>query len=120
MALVLNPDLDFRDLNYAHQPFKSRNAFGRVMLAPVLRLLCLVWRSMAESGMSLTRVVSVDGDRIMVDPSRPRHLNTKELHDLEAPRSPLFSGRFVSDGFDRLANLLGDKCFAYEDQEAKD
>lgn len=119
MALVMNPNLQFLDLNYEHQYAKVKNAFGYAILAPAIRLLCLIWRSLAENGMSLTKVVSVDGDQIMVDPSRPRQLNTKEVADVKAPRSPLFSGRFLSDVFDRLANLLATRCFRYEDKQPK-
>lgn len=119
MALVLNPNLQFLDLNYEHQYSKVKPAFGYAITAPVIRLLCDIWRSLAENGMSLTQVTSVDGDQITVDPSHPRQLNTKELAEIKAPRSPLFSGRFLSDVFDRLANQLATRCFRYEDQQPK-
>jgi hypothetical protein len=119
MAVVMNPDLQFVDLNYENQTFKATNAFGHAILVPAIRLLCWIWGSLAEKGMSLTQVVSVEGDQIAVDPARTRDLNTKVLAEVKARRSPLFSTRFLSDVFDRLANLLAARCFTYKDKTPK-
>lgn len=116
MALVVNPELEFLDLNYELQHFTARKALGHTVFALGIRGLCRVWGRLSESGMSLTQVVSMKEDTIQVDPKRKRDLNTKFSPEIKAPRSPIFSGRFVSDVFDRLVTLLAELCFNYVDR----
>ncbi len=113
MALTLSPDVPFLDLNYENQPFEARARPLRPLLAPAIAAIGALWRRLAENGMALTQVVSVDGSRIIVDPSRPRELNTKQGVDGKAVRPPVLSRRFVSDGLDWLLQTLAARCYSY-------
>lgn len=119
MALVLNPGLSFLDLNYETQPFEAKSRLMRAVIAPVIKLSCLVWRRLSENGMALAKVVSVNEDEIMVaGPSASRALNTKEgvLHRAQKP--PLFSSRFVSNALRWWLQTNGDFCFRYEERKS--
>ena len=118
MALVLNPKLEFLDLNYANQPFQVRSRLLRGLLAPSIALTCSIWSKLAENGMALAEVVSVEEDRVMVNGSGPRLLNTKEGANQKAPRPPLTSGRFVSDMFDWGLRALSNLCFEYDERNS--
>lgn len=117
MALTLNPDVGYLDLNYVTQPFQAKRRLLRTVLAPCIGAICIIWRWLAEHGMAVTQVVSVDGDRIMVDRSNPRELNTKEGVDHRAPRPPLLSRRFVSNGLDGLLKALASRCYSYTERK---
>ena len=112
MALTVNSRLGFIDLNYENQPFIAKSRMARFFFAPVIVGLCWFWSVLSENGMALERVVSVEGDNIMVG-SPPRALNAKERADSRAPKPPLFSKRIFSDGFRTLLQFLGDQCFTY-------
>lgn len=112
MALTLSPGLEFLDLNYANQPFEAKSRPLRALIAPVIRLACAAWGALAERGLSLAKVASVDGDEVLVG-SPPRTLNIKTDANVAAPRAALFSARFVSDAFEWLLRGLGDRCFSY-------
>lgn len=111
MALTLNPELEFLDLNYVAQPFEARKRPARVLCAPAIWSLSRLWRSLSEAGMGLAKVSAVDGDQIFV--GRGRALYTKPDAAGKAPRSPLLSRRFLSDASSWAARALGAHCFAY-------
>ncbi|WP_138935584.1 hypothetical protein [Roseovarius arcticus] len=113
MALTISPEVDYLDLNYAHQPFEANARLMRPLLAPSIRAICTIWGRLAESGMGVTKVVSVDADRIIVNPSDPRELNTKRGVGHHAVRPPVMSRSFVSDGFDWLLKVLASRCYSY-------
>lgn len=115
MALVINPDLSYVDLNYETQPATARRTLAGLILAPLLRGVCAVWGGLAEGGMSLAQVASIEDEEVRVNPARPRSLNTKLKGSQKAPRSPILSGRFVSDVFDQLVNRLAPHCYTYKD-----
>jgi len=110
---MLNPKLEFLDLNYAVQPFQARSRVLRLVCVLAIRVASSAWRWLAENGLALAEVVSVEDDVILVDSPHPRALNTKEAANLKAPRAPLFSRRFVSDAFDQGLQALANLCFAY-------
>ena len=114
MALVLNPQIDFLDLNYATQPYRARSRVLRPLLAPTIQFMCLLWRKLGENGMALEKVVSVEKDRIMVGGSSARTLNEKEGAAQRAPRPPFLSGRFISNAFRWSLQTLANICFAYQ------
>jgi hypothetical protein len=118
MAVTLVPSLGFLDLNYVDQPFHAKSRLRRILFAPGIRALSATWRLLAERGMGLTQVVSVEGDEVMVDPTNPRSINTRSEAGIEAPRPPVFSGRFVSDTFAWSLRSLGAQCFDYEERRA--
>lgn len=117
MALTLNRNLSFLDLNYATQPFQAESRPGRAVFVPAIKLLSAIWRALSESGAMLSTVTSIDGDRILVDGGRA--LNTKEEASVKAPPPPLFSGRFVSAALERALQIMGDRCFAYEERNLR-
>ncbi len=119
MALTLSPEVEYLDLNYANQPFEAHTRLLRPVLAPCISAICTIWHWLAESGMGVTQVVLVDADRIIVDPSDPRELNTKQSVDDQAPRPPLLSRRFVSDGFDWLLKALASRFYSYSERDNK-
>jgi hypothetical protein len=118
MALVLNPDLDFLDLNYAAQRYQATSLPLRAVIAPAIKSICSVWSRLAENGMALTKVLSIDEDRILVDHASPRPLNTKESANEKAPRPPVLSTRFVSGALERALQVLSDLCFEYHKDDA--
>lgn len=113
MALVLNPALEFFDLNYAAQAFQVNDRPFRSACAWSIRHSCAIWRRLGKNDMALARVTSIEDDLIMVDAAHPRPLNGKERAGDQAPKSPLFSGRFLSDGLFWLLQTLADLCFEY-------
>lgn len=115
MAVTLNPDVDFVDLNYAHQPMEARPRPLRAVAVPCIRALSTLWRVLSENGMALERVVSVRDEVVMVGRT-PRPLNTKRDEGQKAPRPPVFSRRFVSDGFDWALRALAAQCYAYAER----
>lgn len=115
MAVTLNRDVEFIDLNYAQQPMQAKRKTLYGVAVPCIRLVSTIWRLLSENGLALERVVSVRDDTIMVG-SGPRPLNTKVVESEKAPRPPVFSRRFVSDGFDWALRMLGDQCFRYEER----
>ncbi|MEZ5777645.1 MAG: hypothetical protein R3E44_04710 [Paracoccaceae bacterium] len=117
MALVLNPKAPFLDLNYARQPMQARRRALGYAVAPVISVLCALWRVLAERGMALERVTAVDGDEIIVGNTPGRSLNIKTGADEKAPRPPFWSRRFVSDGFDFALRALAERCFRYEPRD---
>lgn len=118
MALVLNPNLGFLDMNYETQPFLAKSKVLRVVIAPSIKLLCTVWRMFSENGMALTKVVSVAEDNILVARPPSRMLNTKEGAKHHAQKPPLFSRRFVADAFRWWLQILGNLCFRYEERNS--
>ena len=117
MAVTLNPDLGFLDLNYAVQPFAAKSRARRALCAPGIWLLCRIWRALAESGMGLTQVVSLDGDELMVDAANPRPLNVS-TEPSQSAKPPFFSARSVSNAFASALRFLAAQCFAYEERRA--
>lgn len=116
MALVLNPDLAFLDLNYAKQPMRVKRRSLHGIAAPAIRVICAIWKWRAERGSALERVVSIEGDDIFVGKGRGRSLNVKSGASEKAARAPVLSRRFVSDGFDWILRQLERRCFDYEPQ----
>lgn len=114
MALVLNPDLAFLDLNYAKQPMRVKRRSLHGIAAPAIRVICAIWKWRAERGSALERVVSIDGDDIFVGEGRVRSLNVKSGASEKAERAPVLSRRFVSDGFDWILRQIERQCFDYE------
>lgn len=114
MALVMNPDLGFVDLNYASQPMRARPGALRGLAAPAIRALSALWKRRAEAGGALEQVVALEGDAVIVDPARPRPLNLKERADEKAPRPPLLSRRFRADLLDWALRGLAARCWRYE------
>lgn len=110
MALTLNPDVNFIDLNYDQQPVRVKRKVMYSVAVPCIRLVGAVWRKLSESGLALEKVVSVQDDAVLVG-SRHRPLNTKVEEGERAPRPPLMSRRFVSSGFDWVLRSLADACF---------
>lgn len=119
MALVLNPDLDSVDLNYAVQPMAVKNRPLRPLIAPAIRLLCATWEKLSVNGLALEKVVSVDADGVMVGSKNPRPIYTKTGAAEKAPRAPLLSRRFISDGFDWLLRALASKCYRYQAKDGQ-
>jgi len=113
MAATLNPDLRFLDLNYAIQPFTAKSRARRALCAPGIWILSSVWRILAERGMGLTQVISVDGDEVTVDAASPRPLN-ESTQAGDAAQPPLLSARFVSNAFDWMLRFLAAQCFTYK------
>lgn len=111
MALTLNPKIDFVDLNYVDQPFEAKSRPFRAVFAPAIRLMCSIWGMLAENGMALTKVASVEKDCIVVKNSAPRVLDAMEGADR---MPPLLSRQFISEAFRWSLQRLGDQCFAYE------
>ncbi len=120
MALTLNSQVPYLDLNYANQPFEVKPRLLRPLLAPCISAICLLWRRLAESGMGVTQVLSVNADQIMVDAANPRALNTKQGVDHQAPKPPVMSRRFVSDGLDWMLRMLASRCYTYRDRRPPD
>lgn len=120
MALVVNPDMPFVDLNYETQPIAARNTVAHILLAPTIRILCRVWAALAEGGLSIAPVASLTDDRILVGSRRLRDLNVKTKHSEKAPRSPILSRRFVSDVFERAISTLAAGCITYADKPSRD
>jgi hypothetical protein len=118
MALTLNPGIEFLDLNYETQPYEVKSRMLRAIVAPCIKLLGYVWRVLSENGMALSKVVSIDGGRVLVgNQKRPHELNTKTSHAGKAPLPPVFSRRFVSSGFNRLLEVLAKYCFTYKPRD---
>jgi hypothetical protein len=113
MALTINPDLGFLDLNYAMQPFEAKGRFLRRGLAAAVRAGSNVWRKLAESGLGLVQVVSVKGDEVIVDQARPRSLNVKIGANEKAPTPPLLSGRYMSGALASALSFLASRCYTY-------
>lgn len=116
MALTLNRDLRFLDLNYATQPFVAKPRGLRGVFVPAILVLSAIWNTLSESGGALSQVTGVDGDTILVEGGRA--LNTKVEAKLKAPPPPLFSRRFVSAALERALQVMGDRCFTYEERPA--
>lgn len=114
MAVTINPDLGFLDLNYAVQPFEAKSRLLRPCFAAAIRAMSAAWRWMADGGLGMSRVVSVKGDEVIVDPARPRSLNVKVEANEKASRSPVFSGRFASAALAAGLSFLASRCYAYE------
>jgi hypothetical protein len=70
---------------------------------------------LAERGMGLTRVVSIDRDEVMVDAANPRPLNARTEAAQEAMKPPLFSARTVSNAFASALRFLATQCFSYKE-----
>ena len=117
MAVTLEPDLGFLDLNYLAQPYAAKSKALRVLCAPGIWALCAIWRRLAEGGMGVTEVVSIDGDELMVDAAKPRPLNVSDETGQSA-RPPFFSARSVSNTFSSALRFLAAQCFAYEARRA--
>lgn len=117
MAVTLEPDLGFLDLNYLAQPFAAKSKALRILCAPGIWALCSIWRRLAEGGMGLTEVVSIDGDELMVDAANPRSLNVSDESGQSAKPS-FFSARSVSNTFSSALRFLAAQCFAYEERRA--
>ena len=117
MALVLNPDLQSVDLNYALQPMRVKNRPLRVLAAPAIRALCAIWEKLSVSGLALEKVVSVDAESVIVGAKHPRPIYTKTDAAGKAPRPPLLSRRFISDGFDWVLRALANRCFMYQSKD---
>jgi hypothetical protein len=117
MAVTLNPNLDFLDLNYDAQPFAAKSRARRALCAPVIWMLCAIWRALAERGMGLTQVVSLEGDEVMVDPANPRSLNARSEAAVEATKPPFYSTRTVSNAFASALRSLAAQCFTYEQRQ---
>jgi hypothetical protein len=112
MALTLNPKLDFIDLNYALQPFEAKSRAQRFAFAPLMAGLSALWGWLSESGgFALAKVTAIADGEVQVDGGRA--LYTKTSAHEKAPRPPLLSRRFVSDGFDWALRTMGAHCFAY-------
>ncbi|MEO6092435.1 MAG: hypothetical protein ABIT04_02475 [Novosphingobium sp.] len=112
MALVLNPDLDFLDLNYAEQPYRARKSRAHPLLAATIKATCAVWRAAAERGFALARVESFENGEVVVKGGGA--LNVKPSAKIKAARPPVLSRRFLSDGTAWALRALDGKCFAYE------
>lgn len=111
MALVLNRDLPFVDLNYASQPMIARSRPARWIAAPLIWLAARLWSMVARAGLALDPVVAIDGSEIRVGRGKGRSINTRTGATEFAARAPVLSKRFVSDGFDWLLRKLGGLCF---------
>ena len=113
MAVTINADLDFLDLNYARQPFEAKSRLLRPFLTAGIRAVSAVWRSLAESGSGMSQVVSFNGDDVVVEPARPRSLNVKIKAAEKASRPPLISGRFASAALASGLSFLAARCYTY-------
>jgi len=114
MALVLNPDIPFIDLNYVNQPMTAHHRPMRMLAAPLIRLMAGLWKRLARKGMALEQVVAINGSDIVVGKNHPRSLNTKKSANDKAPRARLFSRRFFSDFFDWSLMRLSSLCIRYQ------
>ena len=117
MAVTLNPGLGFLDLNYAAQPFVARSRARRALFAPAIWMLSRIWRALAEGGMGLTQVVSIEGDEVMVDAANPRPLNVRTEAAQEPMKPQLLSGRTVPNAFSTALRTLAAQCFRYEQRQ---
>jgi len=106
LALVVNPGLDFVDLNYDRAAFTAKPGPLGPLLKPLVRNLCLFWKKTARRYLGLSRVVSIDQERIFVDGHRPRLL------------PPLTLGRVVAAAFRYCLEGLAHRCYVYGDREA--
>lgn len=113
MALVLNDDLPFIDLNYANQPMIAKPAPARSMTAPLIHAIAVLWGRLGRSGLALEEVASIDGSEVLVSPHSPRSINTKPSRESRAPRARFFSKRFVSDLFEWTLRRLAGACYRY-------
>jgi hypothetical protein len=119
MAVTLNPNLGFLDLNYAIQPFAAKSRARRALCAPIIWMLCTIWRMLAEAGMGLTQVVSLEDDEVIVDAANARSLNVRTESAVDATNPPLFSARAISRAFAAALRFLAAQCFAYEERGAR-
>lgn len=113
MALVMNPELDFLDLNYAEQPMTAEPTAFRSVAVPLIRGMTRAWRALGRHSLALERVTAVESSEVLVDASHPRTINTKPSRTEKAPRASVFSKRFVSDLFDWSLRKLGAACYRY-------
>ena len=104
LALVLNPDLAFVDLNYDRAPFTARPGLLRPLLNPLIRNLCIFWKEISRRYLGLSRVVSIEQERIFVDGRRPRLL------------PPLTLGRIVAAAFRHCVDRLAQRCYVYRER----
>lgn len=116
MAVTINPELEFLDLNYALQPFAAKSRARRALFAPAIWTMSRIWRVLAEGGMGLTQVVSIDGDEVMVDAANPRLLNVRTEEAQEPMKPPLLSARTVSNAFSSALRVLAAQCFSYKER----
>ncbi len=114
MAVTINPDLGFLDLNYAVQPFGAKSRGLRPVCVSAIRATSTVWRWLADGGLGMSRVISVNGDEVIVDPARPRSLNVKIDANEKAPPPPPLSSRFASGSLASALSFLASRCYAYE------
>ncbi|MBW0007261.1 MAG: hypothetical protein JO335_06060 [Sphingomonas sp.] len=120
MAVTLNPNIGFLDLNYVNQPFEAKVRPFRSVCALAVRALSLAWRRLAESGLGLSQVVSIEGDEVIVDPAKPRFLNVKVDANKKAPPAPVLSSRFASASLASALSFLAARCYSYERRITED
>ena len=113
MAVTLSPNLGFLDLNYATQTFAATSRLFRPVCAAAIRATSAVWRRLADGGLGMSQVVSVNGDEVIVDRARPRSLNVKVEANEKAPRPPLLSSRFISASLASALSFLAARCYTY-------
>ena len=113
MAVTINSGLPFLDLNYASQPFRAKGRVFRPVCILAIRAVSSVWSWLANRGLGLAQVISLDRDEVIVDPAR-RSLNVKVEANKKAPTPPLFSSRFVSGSLASALSFLASRCYAYD------
>lgn len=119
MALVINPDLSFADLNYVHQPFQATPTFLKHPAALLIRMICRLWGLAGDKGLALETVASISGNEIEVDRRKPRSINIKASQDERAPRAALASKRFLSDALEFSLRKLASACYRYRPKKDK-
>lgn len=101
LALVLNSDLDFVDLNYSRAPFSAKSAVFRPLLKPLMQFLSLCWRQLSNKTLGLRCVVSIEQGRILVDGIHTRPLSSLTLR------------RIVSAVYRYSLHALAQRCYVY-------
>ncbi len=113
MALVINPKLEFLDLNYATQPYDTKTHPLRPVFVTTIKLITALWKNRAQNGAALANVVALNHDQITVDSRKPRNLNNKPNVNQKAPNPPITSKRFQANTANWINNKCADKCFKY-------
>ena len=114
MAVTINTDLGSLDLNYAVQPYEAKSRLLRPALAAGIWAMSGIWGWLADTGLGMSRVVSLNGDEVVVDPERRRSLNMKVEASKKAPMPPLLSAGFVSGALASALGFLASRCYSYQ------
>lgn len=116
MAIVMNPDLKFIDLNYETQTHVARSKPLASIARLSIRTIGYLWKKMSEAGLALDRVQSINGSEVLVGKNNPRSLNTKSAAYENAPRPPIISRAFLSGGLTVLLEKAGQQCVKYKEE----